>query len=294
MIFKKALVLGTGRLPFQCVLSLERFFDRDDITVIETQIAGVSVLKALCAQNRIRFLSFTRPLVEETLRNISEKTLVISAVNIYLFQPWFIQKKNITIINYHNSLLPKHRGRNAEAWAIFDGDEKSGITWHFVDAGVDTGGIIEQKAVYIEPNMTSILLLKKQNQLAAEQFDSFIMKILNGAISGSVQTHTEGGCIHLLKELPNDGRLDLSWDINKIYRFLRAMDYGAIRTLGYPIVTLQETTYNILCYELSTAPGYPDNHPHIAVNSDQLVIIENGLKLSMRLERAHRAIEHNL
>ena len=56
MIFKKALVLGTGRLPFQCVLSLERFFDRDDITVIETQIAGVSVLKALCAQNRIRFL----------------------------------------------------------------------------------------------------------------------------------------------------------------------------------------------------------------------------------------------
>ncbi len=285
MIFEKALVMGTGGLPFQCVSSLARFFDKKDITVMETRIARVSVLEALCAQNKIKFLSFRKPTAEETLRNITERTLVVSAVNIYLFQPWFIQKENITIINYHNSLLPKHRGRNAEAWAIFDGDEKAGITWHFVDDGVDTGRIIEQKAVYIEPDMTSILLLKRQNQLAAQRFDSFIAQIVNGGIWGTAQAHTADGSLHLLKDIPNGGRLDLSWDIHKICRFLRAMDYGAIRTLGYPTVTLRKEAYHISHYALSNAIGHFENRPRIAVDSGQLVILENGLKLSMQLER---------
>lgn len=77
----------------------------------------------------------------------------------------------------------------------------------------------------------------------------------------------------------------MSWDIHKICRFLRAMDYGAIRTLGYPTVTLRKEAYHISHYALSNAIGHFENRPRIAVDSGQLVILENGLKLSMQLER---------
>ena len=58
---------------------------------------------------------------------------------------------NKLIINYHNSLLPKHPGRFAEAWSIFEEDKKSGITWHLVVPEVDKGKIILQKDIEFPP-----------------------------------------------------------------------------------------------------------------------------------------------
>ena len=128
MKFKKALVMGTGRLPFQCALRLGGFFDQADICVLEIKLTEVSVLEKLCMNHQISYACLSKTQIEERLRGISEPTLVVSAVNTYLFQPWFLQQEHITTINYHNALLPRHRGRNAESWAIFDGDEETGIT----------------------------------------------------------------------------------------------------------------------------------------------------------------------
>ena len=58
------------------------------------------------------------------------------------------------IINVHPSLLPKFPGREAWAQALQAGEQKTGCTVHFVDAGVDTGEIIAQREVLISPNDT--------------------------------------------------------------------------------------------------------------------------------------------
>jgi methionyl-tRNA formyltransferase len=57
-------------------------------------------------------------------------------------------------IQYHPSLLPRHRGASAINWAIIQGDAKTGLTIFWVDAGIDTGPVLLQKEVAIGPDDT--------------------------------------------------------------------------------------------------------------------------------------------
>jgi methionyl-tRNA formyltransferase len=52
-------------------------------------------------------------------------------------------------INYHPSLLPRHRGASAINWAVIMGDTKTGLTIFWPDGGIDTGPILLQKEVVI-------------------------------------------------------------------------------------------------------------------------------------------------
>jgi len=50
-------------------------------------------------------------------------------------------------INCHPALLPRHRGPIPISWAFRDGDNQYGMTWHRMDASLDTGGILAQTTI---------------------------------------------------------------------------------------------------------------------------------------------------
>jgi methionyl-tRNA formyltransferase len=52
-------------------------------------------------------------------------------------------------IQYHPSLLPKHRGGSAINWAIINGETRTGLTIFWPDHGIDTGPILLQKEVEV-------------------------------------------------------------------------------------------------------------------------------------------------
>ena len=58
-------------------------------------------------------------------------------------------------ICYHPSLLPRHRGASAINWAIIQGDTRTGLTVFWADKGIDTGPILLQKSVGIDPDETT-------------------------------------------------------------------------------------------------------------------------------------------
>jgi len=60
-------------------------------------------------------------------------------------------------INLHPGLLPRHRGPVPLAWAIRDGDPAFGVTWHRMDAQLDTGPILAQASVAIRDDDVSII-----------------------------------------------------------------------------------------------------------------------------------------
>jgi methionyl-tRNA formyltransferase len=57
-------------------------------------------------------------------------------------------------IQYHPSLLPKHRGGSSINWAIIQGETRTGLTIFWPDKGLDTGPILMQKEVEIGPDDT--------------------------------------------------------------------------------------------------------------------------------------------
>jgi phosphoribosylglycinamide formyltransferase-1 len=81
--------------------------------------------------------------------------LVVLAGFMRIVGPVFLAAYPRRIINVHPSLLPKHRGANAAAQALAAGDKMTGCTVHYVDAGVDTGEIIAQREVPVDPDDTA-------------------------------------------------------------------------------------------------------------------------------------------
>lgn len=57
-------------------------------------------------------------------------------------------------IQYHPSLLPLHRGPSSINWPIINGETETGLTIFWPDAGLDTGPVLMQKHVEIEPEAT--------------------------------------------------------------------------------------------------------------------------------------------
>jgi methionyl-tRNA formyltransferase len=68
--------------------------------------------------------------------------------------PWKLPQAALDVaplgsINLHPALLPRHRGPVPLSWALRAGDSVFGVTWHRMDAELDTGGILAQGSVPI-------------------------------------------------------------------------------------------------------------------------------------------------
>ena len=57
-------------------------------------------------------------------------------------------------INVHASLLPRYRGAAPMQWCVINGEEKTGVTTMFMDAGLDTGDMLLTRELTIGPDMT--------------------------------------------------------------------------------------------------------------------------------------------
>jgi methionyl-tRNA formyltransferase len=69
-----------------------------------------------------------------------------------------INLPKIATINVHPALLPKYRGPNPYLQALKHMEKESGVTFHLMDENFDTGAILHQKKVQIEPNDTGVEL----------------------------------------------------------------------------------------------------------------------------------------
>src|SRR5208283_4001224 len=64
---------------------------------------------------------------------------------------WMIELPRFGNINLHASLLPKYRGAAPIQWAIARGETVTGVSTMRIDAGLDTGDILQQREIPIAP-----------------------------------------------------------------------------------------------------------------------------------------------
>ena len=80
--------------------------------------------------------------------------LVALAGYMHLLTPAFLDRFPNRIVNVHPSLLPQFPGAHAIDDALAAGVDRTGVTVHFVDEGVDSGHVIRQETVAVEPRET--------------------------------------------------------------------------------------------------------------------------------------------
>lgn len=82
------------------------------------------------------------------------------------------------ILNIHPSLLPKYKGVDAIGQAFTSGDKETGTTVHYVDSGMDTGQIIEQRQCPIYEDDTKADLEQRVKSLEYELYPKVIAEII--------------------------------------------------------------------------------------------------------------------
>ncbi len=82
--------------------------------------------------------------------------LVVLAGYMHLLTPPFLQRFPDRIVNVHPSLLPAFPGAHAIEDALAAGVRTTGVTIHRVDEGLDTGPVIAQEEVPVEPRETLV------------------------------------------------------------------------------------------------------------------------------------------
>ncbi len=122
------------------------------------------------------------------------------------FKPDTINSTKIACVNVHPSLLPKFRGPNPYAQVILNGENKSGVTFHLMDNGFDTGAILHQIKVDIDKNETGGSLKLKCCNAVRTVLPSLLENIRDKIKSAVVQDESIASYQFALKE--NDCILD--------------------------------------------------------------------------------------
>jgi methionyl-tRNA formyltransferase len=125
-------------------------------------------------------------------------------------------------INVHASLLPRWRGAAPIQAALMAGDAETGVTIMKMDQGVDTGGIISQRAIPIEVEDTGGTLVDKLSLLGAELLGETLPRYLSGELKPQAQDDSQATFAPMLKK--EDGRLDFTRPADELVRRVRALN----------------------------------------------------------------------
>src|SRR5438034_2659677 len=136
-----------AELPVSAVASNRK----DAYALVRAREAGVptATFSLDCHADRAE-----RDLVMATWLEEHDVELVVLAGYMHLLTPPFLRRFPGRVVNVHPSLLPVFPGAHAITDALEAGVETTGVTVHYVDEGLDTGAVIRQEPVAVEPRST--------------------------------------------------------------------------------------------------------------------------------------------
>lgn len=158
-------------------------------------------------------------------------------------------------INVHGSLLPKYRGAAPIQWSIVNGDPETGITTMYMDEGWDTGDIIYQSVLTIEPNENLASLYGRMAKLGGELLVKTVADIVSGIAPRIPQDPALATTAPKLK--PEMQQLHWSDPAVRIHNLVRvfAPAPGMETIFNQERLKIIETDIDNLPYQNSQTPG---------------------------------------
>jgi methionyl-tRNA formyltransferase len=128
---------------------------------------------------------------------------------------WMLQLPRLGNLNLHASLLPKYRGAAPIQWAVAHGETVTGATTMRIDQGLDTGDMLLQRSLPIEPDQTAEQLFP----LLATSGAALMIETLQGLEADTLkpipQNHAEATLAPILQR--EDALVDFTRPAREIY-----------------------------------------------------------------------------
>ena len=156
------LSIDNGHVPFffkfiHNKLSKKLLFISSPLVIDYAQGKGIKTFEVENPNSK-EFLNVLRELNPDVIINQSQS----------IIKEGLLQVPKIGVINRHNALLPKNRGRLTPFWVLYKGEKETGVSIHFIDEGIDTGEIIVQKKYKVRNNDTFNSLVKRNYEIAGK------------------------------------------------------------------------------------------------------------------------------
>jgi methionyl-tRNA formyltransferase len=184
---------------------------------------GEQAVKELAFQNNIPVYqpeSVNTPEGVERLRGFGADLLVVAAYGQILSRDVLATTPHGGI-NVHASLLPKYRGAAPIAWAIYHGEQRTGVTIIRMSVHLDAGDVLAQEAVDMLPEETAGQLEARLGPLGAKLALDTIERMEQGPVPGLPQDKSLATKAPKLKK--EDGLIDWSRPAAAVCNQIRAM-----------------------------------------------------------------------
>ena len=152
-----------------------------------------------------------------------------------LYKEHFFSIPKNGFLNLHFALLPKYRGMLPIPHAIINGERESGVTLHFIDKGMDTGPIIEQRKTPIFPDETGRDVYMRCEDISI----GIIYDFFTGLINYQYPRLQDGkkAITYRQKDLPlNQLVVPLEKGSKAIYDFARAFDFFEYKNPAWAVI----------------------------------------------------------
>jgi methionyl-tRNA formyltransferase len=224
----RVLFMGT---PDYAVPSLEALVERYSIVGVVTQPdrpAGrgrnvhFSPVKKVAREHQLPVFQPKSLRTQQALDHIiawAPDVIVTAAIGHILTAELLALPKRGTV-NVHASLLPRWRGGAPIQAALLAGDAKSGVTLMCTDEGMDTGPILSQSAIPLEPRETAATLHAKLAQLGADLLVTTLPRWLSGELTPQAQPAQGATTARLVRK--EDGLIEWQKPALHIDRQVRA------------------------------------------------------------------------
>jgi methionyl-tRNA formyltransferase len=166
--------------------------------------------------------SFKAPEVREEFLALDADLAILAFVSFIVPRQVFSVPK-LGSICFHPSLLPKYRGASAINWALIKGEIVTGLSLFWVDPGIDTGPVLLQKEVKVEPDdTTGSLYFNKIFPLGIEAIGEAVDLIKAGNPPRIVQDESKATYDPPCSD--EHAKIDWSKPAQEVYNLIRGCD----------------------------------------------------------------------
>lgn len=191
-----------------------------------------SAVKKYAVAKGLRVLQPTNLKSEEFLQELTALKANLQVVVAFRMLPKAVWKMpEYGTFNLHASLLPQYRGAAPINWAVINGETETGVSTFFIDEKIDTGEMIFQQKVTVEPDESAGSLHDKLMATGSE----LVVKTLEALEKGPVATSSQKEARDLKpahKLDKENTRINWSDSIDRIYNHIRGLSpYPAAWTM---------------------------------------------------------------